>query len=264
MLRTDRVDMTRCPACADRRTLAEALVLTHPALSGRLGPERAVQVADGVLAGLALLGRPALLPSVSDIDLGLHVRHLSRVGSGLAWRVLATARHANPYPFAHVSLVDRGRLRSAYAGMLAEKIATSAPDVRLPPPTGEACLLCGVGGVVMPAGQVARLGGRGRAQREVWRELTAPSDALGGRPSPDPIVGQACPPCYDALDSVGSVGPSALERALVEHLRASGRTNEAVKVEAAISGGGLVGLVGWAVTEWEPNGEPWGHLRFSP
>lgn len=262
VLSTSRVEMTRCVGCADRRADADVLVASHPTLAGAHGPDKALGMAEGVLAALALLGRPPVAEEISDNDLGLLVRHLSLPGRSLAWRHQATRGQANPYPFAHVTLTARAQLRTAYAAMLAEQVAQQSPPVRLAPAVGEGCLLCGVDGVSMPAGQVQRHGGREVATIAVWRNLTAPTEALGGPSSPESITGQVCPPCSAALDSVGSVGPSALERALVAHLSRSGRTADAERVQAAISGGGLVGLVGWAglPAPRVANREPWAHL----
>lgn len=107
-------------------------------------------------------------------------------------------------------------------------MAASAPPVRLEPPEPDedsravpvpgGCLLCGVDAVTLPAAPVAVLGGREEAQREVWRPLSALPSSLGGI-GPDRLGGSVCPPCADALNWVRSVGPSALERALIEYLR---------------------------------------------
>lgn len=275
VLRTERVAMTRCADCAERLDTARALVATHPAMAARLGPDRAVEVAEGVLSALALLGVHALPITVSDAALGLHVRHLGRLGTLLGWRTVASTGWADPYPFAHVGMVDRQRLRSAYAGLLAERVASHAPPVRLTPPalgpvevavvvvTG-GCLVCGVDAVTLPATEVSRAGGPRLAARDVWRDLTVAPDALGGLPSPDRLAGHVCPACADALDAVGAVGPTAMERALLGYLDTAGRTDDARRLREALAGGTVTGLVGWGAlpSPRVPSGEPWGHVRL--
>lgn len=95
--------------------------------------------------------------------------------------------------------------------------------------------------MTLPAARVAVLDGREEAQQKVWQPLTAPSPASLGGSGPDRITGHVCPTCADALDWVGSVGPTSMRRALSEHLRATGRHEDAERLGL----GEVVGLVGW-------------------
>lgn len=137
----------------------------------------------------------------------------------------------------------------------------------MPVPGG--CLLCGVDAVTLPAARVAVLGGRRIAQQEVWRPFSASPSSLGGQ-GPDRLTGHVCPRCADALDWVGRTGPTAMKRALTEHLRATGRDEDADRLRM----GEVEGLVGWGTLAYAArrrgapapaaNGEPWAHILVRP
>lgn len=91
------------------------------------------------------------------------------------------------------------------------------------------------------AADVSALGGPKTARREVWRPLSAPTKALGGQASPQALAGHVCLSCASAIDHVGSIGPTALERSLAAHLRSVGRCDAAGKVAP----GDATGIVGW-------------------
>ena len=160
-------------------------------------------------------------------------------------------------------------------------MSLTAPPVRLPPPdplphrstvpTPGGCLLCGVGAVTIPAVQVRRHGGRAQAQRDLWRSITPPPLSLGGRGSPEALNGYACPACAEAISSAGSVGATAMERALLAHLGKSADPDQR-DVAERLRGQDLR-LIGWGALAHsairrgeEPpsaNEQPWGHLDIS-
>jgi hypothetical protein len=82
-------------------------------------------------------------------------------------------------------------------------------------------LICGLSVQTMPAIEVEQLG-RPAAARKLWKLTRTSTKALGGRPSPVMLVGHLCQVCDEAVTKTGSIGPSALERALVAHLTPSG------------------------------------------
>lgn len=142
---------------------------------------------------------------------------------------------------------QRGDLRSGYAALLKERVAASASSVCLAPPRPEpqgqdiaapgGCLFCGVAAVEVPAVQVARSGGREQAARGVWTSRRVSISSLG-RWGPEYVVGFTCPACSAAIETVGSVGPTSLERALMTYAdpASGGRVP---------NGDQLAGLVGW-------------------
>ena len=135
-----------------------------------------------------------------------------------------SVRTGNPFPFAHVRRGLRLRLRDGYAKVLRDRVASTAPPVRLsPPPIDDVpgsvrveggCLMCGVATVTVPTARVARLGDNHAAAGDVWR---ATSITVGA----DRLSGHLCPACAAAMDAVGAIGPTAVERALLAHLDAS-------------------------------------------
>jgi hypothetical protein len=81
----------------------------------------------------------------------------------------ADPQTCSPYPFAHLRIGQRSALRAAYATLLKERVAGTAPPVKvLPPPVTDwitganpliivegGCLLCGVGHQMVPVDVVA-------------------------------------------------------------------------------------------------------------
>lgn len=270
--------LTRCDDCQALHHRAQAVVDAHPGLSAQVGPELAVERVESVLVALGLLGQALPGADVADRDLGLHLRHLDLAGSSMAWQGRAVAERCNPYPFAHVRMSERRRLRAAYAGLLRERVALTAPPVKVPPPPLEGpgtatvpaeargCLFCGLGHLVLPAAQVQRLGGRAVVSRSMWTLVVTQTDALGGRPSPARIEGYLCPRCNDAVEEEGSVGPSSLSRALLDALAADDRPairekGERLRQEIDLD----VRPVGWGALAMceetvQPNNRPWSHI----
>ena len=281
-----RSEFGQCPACLARGEVADALLSAHPQVRARLGSIAREQVANA-LAALAILGHDLDASALSEEGLMSLLRHLTAEGSCARW----LARYApvlgadaypgtcNPYPWAHVRGVARLQLRGAYGAVLADRVARSGAPVLVSPPDLETasaaltltagCLLCGVGSVRLPAATVLSFGGRRSAARGVWLPLTTTPSSLGGPASPDRIAGFACPSCADAVDLEGAVGPTAMERALIAHLQATGREDDAT-VLASVD---VDGLAGWGALRFveqragrpplPPNAVPWGHVRLS-
>jgi hypothetical protein len=169
----------------------------------------------------------------------------------------------------------RVELRQAYASLLRERVARNAPAVPIPPPRvayltfeipiERGCLFCGVSHKMVPAVVVAREGLQSVA-RDLWTPKRTGTQRLGGQPSPQQLSGHLCRVCADAVEHVHSVGPSALERALVVAL--------VPEKLGRLSWGNLRvdGLIGWAVLvtrarqqnppapDPAPNSRSWEHL----
>lgn len=271
--------LTRCADCRALRDRARALLDAHPSARARLG-NIADERVESVLCALALLGVP-LPETITEADLSALLRHLARPGAAARWENGARPGMHAPRPWSHVRESARADLRAAYATLLRERLSAGSPDVILTPPTVRywepdvvvpgGCLLCGVRAVTVTAAQVARLGGREAAQGLAWQPVTAQPSALGGPRAPVRVAGHACPPCSEALASVGAVGPTALERALAAHLPDAAA--QRLRAALAQTVGTVPGLVGWGALVYaagrderpspEPNREPWGHLDLS-
>jgi hypothetical protein len=281
-----RTEFEQCPACLARLAVADALLDAYPHVRARLGSVASQQVGNA-LAALAILGHDLDASALSESGLTSLLRHLAEQGSMARWQARfspvlagdAVGGTCNPYPFAHVRGVARLHLREGYGAMLASRVSRSAGPAALAPPSpeaataavlvGSACLLCGVGSVILPAATVLSLGGRKAAARSVWRPLLSTPASLGGPGSAERIAGHTCPDCTDALDAEGAVGPSAMERALVAHLRATGREDEAT-VLASVD---VDGLAGWGAVAYlarrrgeaslSANRLAWEHVRLA-
>lgn len=275
--RVIRQEFTRCSDCARHRALAAAIVDAHPALAARLGGLVAVDQMESALVALAVLGRPHPDPAtLTPVELGRMLRFLTPEGAGVSWMARADVApgYALPVPFAHVEPADRTRLTVAWGALLSDRRHADAPPVRLAPPAltradlpsgvtpvNGGCLLCGVGAVEMSSQAVSRAGGRAAAAADVWTlRPVCDTRALGGR-GPQRLRGYTCPACTEAVNRAGALGPSAVDRAVVEVLglglhwgddRAMGR----------VPGWGA--LVSVALRRGHPtpapNGTPWAHL----
>lgn len=169
-----------------------------------------------------------------------------------------TKNRCSPRPWAHVTLGQRAALRSAYADVLRDRLALNEPPVALRCPT-RGCLLCGVRAVNRSAIEVARRGGREAAVAAVWRPLTVPPVALGGR-GPEPVNGHLCPDCAEVVEEVGAVGPTARGRAVVAHVRRVAGVAKADRLSAMLDDDFPPTLPGWGALHLAPNQEPWSHL----
>jgi hypothetical protein len=160
-----------------------------------------------------------------------------------------------------------------YAAVLRERVAASAPPVRLGPPASDAapgairveggCLVCGVAAVEVPAAQVARWGGRDAAAREVWRPVTLTHRA-------DRISGHVYPPCASGREGGRLVGAgrggAGLHQASGRHRpdpagsQAAGPDHRRQPAAAAPYGVAVAAAVTSGLAVPAPSEQPWGHL----
>lgn len=229
-----------CQACAGLHRRAAELVAEHPAIARRIGDtSNAVHRVECALYGLAVLSG-AEAATDATVELAAMLRHLTVPGAHARWvarftPIMATEARRNscsPYPWAHVGLAQRRALRLDYSTLLREQVARTAPPRRVPVPAPSvACLMCGVGAVLVSALDVAR-------DVPVWREKGS---------------GHLCPVCFSAVEYVGALGPTAMEQALVRHLTGGPSTRFGVVT--------LDGLQGWAALgTTRPNNTPWEHV----
>jgi hypothetical protein len=277
----------RCEACARRDALAHQLVADHRGLSRRFGidsAEHRLSCALDVLAILSLGSRPIRNPNpdtLSERQALALIRHLAIPGAACRWMSKfvpimsadADTSTCSPSAWSHVRLSQRRAIRDGYAKLLRERVAASAPAVKISPPPidkedisphNEApipagCLFCGAATQTMSAVGVEKLGGRSAAAREVWKLHKIASEQLGGRPSPMILVGHLCKICDASVSFVGAVGASSLERALTASLCPD------LIGKLAYGQLRLQGLQGWAVVAFEnaetsPNERRWEHL----
>jgi hypothetical protein len=255
------VDLSTCGTCRANADRIEQLLHEHPALRRARGPAGATRALQNVVTALGVLQQPAPAADVPDADLGALIHHLSEPGARLSWRFQATGGVA-PYRYSFVREDQLDAVRQAYGAYLHERTARSAPPARIPPPKGHGCMFCGVGVVLVTAATVARQG-RDLTMSRTWRDVHTTVTSLG-RDSPDRAVGCLCPTCSEAHDVVGSIGQTAMARALATHLREAGAAQVAWAVEDA-SKDNRIRLVGWgALPSGEPpNDRPWQHLDLS-
>lgn len=76
--------------------------------------------------------------------------------------------------------------------------------------------------------------------------------------TPHPAPGWPCPQCDDAVMVVRAIGATAMEKALADHLTASGQPDRAALVRTQ----GTEGLVGWGALRAASNGQPWDHIKL--
>lgn len=105
-------------------------------------------------------------------------------------------------PWAHVPREVKEALRGAYAEVLHRRVFASTDKDRPVPAEGppddtehRACLMCGLAKQVEPW--------RGPVHTKAFTK-------------PDAVTGYLCTACGDAAEAVGAVGPTALERAVME------------------------------------------------
>lgn len=265
-------EFATCDDCQARTRVAEQIVAKYPSLPARLGPAGAQQRVENALHGLAALG--AALPDPQSSSPAALRSLLARMGAigGVVWSgnyapvASMPAGRCAPRPWAGVSSSARLALRAAYAAVLADRVAESQPVRRIVPPApAVACLFCGAGHVERSAADVSAMDGLANAQRELWTAVGADSHALGGPSSPQPLTGYTCPPCSEAVERVGSVGQTAMERAMVAYLRSVDRGHDADVVAR-----GDVRVVAWGALAWSArrrnvtfgaNTSPWDHQR---
>ncbi len=262
-----KITVTMCAVCRDRRARAEQVAAAHRAWLSRRYRDQSLAVGElaRALDAAAMVGLDVPDdPSRAEVDALLH--HLATVGDDISWlsrfwpvaRADADVNSCAARPWSHVTPRQRRRARALAANVLAEGIAPGRPPQPVAPPYGHACLMCGVGSVKVPAGRVARLGGPKNAAQAMWRKVVVSPHSLrasgGGT-----IDGFVCPACAKAIDKAGgSIGPTALELALITAIDADLLADPRVKANRD----GLVGgIVGWAALRTKtPNDHPWQHM----
>ena len=238
--------VTRCAACRGRLDRARAAVDAFGAFAARLGSRSlVVERLEAVLAVEGVTGEAVRLESPRDLSTVLE--HLNVAGAAALWSARfspvqasdARLGVANAAPFAHVDDEVRQAARDGLAALLRSRLLRTGPvTVPLGPPVDSArrgCLLCGV------------------ATSTVWEALTASTRSLGGCPSAEPVEGDVCSACSDVLADVGSVGQTALRRALLQHLGMT-RTFALDQIEMTVLGWGAL------PDGTAPNSSPWAHV----
>jgi len=258
---------TRCVVCAGRRAHAEHLADTYR-VSRQLGPVVAHARMEAALVALLALRLPAPT-DLTKSELRALFGPFARAGLNIMWRTRADRAlgHSLPEPWAHLTPEDHQNLRNAYGAMLADRTAAGAPPVLVPPParTGPrgavvaagGCLMCGVGGVPVPALRV-RHDPDGAAE-DVWTEQGWKATMLGARRPLGSVYGHTCPACTSAIAEVNAPGKEAIDRAWFTHLN---RRDLIDRETTGIHGWGA--MVAVAASRGEappaPNPEPWAHL----
>lgn len=272
---------TACAECAPRHRLAEAIVAEFPALQGRYGTIAGAKLAAALLV-LEDRGKPMPDPDTLELAEVVHlIERLALAGSGLRFvnaegRPGRAARNA----WAHLDAAPDARTAAlgAWLHYWRDLQAAARPDVALSPPDRpapakalaitDACILCGVGAVLMPAAEVSRRGGAASAAVDVWpRVVTVSSLALDGPRMPEPIHGPLCRPCATAADQLGHIGPELRARMSAARLSELGRDEDAqlIRMGDALPAPAYGGLVARAhrhgTTAPAPNAPAarWGH-----
>lgn len=272
---------TACAECAPRHRLADAIVDKFPSLQGKYGTIAGAKLAAALLV-LQDRGKP--LPDLDHLELAavVHlVERLALAGSGLRF-VTSEGRpgRAARYPWAHLDATPDARSAALEAWLhhWADLQATARPDIALSPPErpepskslaiADACLLCGVGAVLLPAAEVSRRGGAASAALDVWpRTLSVTSHGLGGPRLGQPVHGPLCRDCCAAADQLGHVGPELRARLSAARLTELGRPEDAelVRLGDAVPAPAYGGLVARAHRQGSPRPAPnpptapWGH-----
>jgi hypothetical protein len=279
--------------CSDHRRIAELAseLIANPAhrsLRSRVGIDVAEYQVNCALDALSFVA-PDKVEHVAYIDpegLMSLIRHLASLGATSRWinrfypvmSEEANTATCSPYSWAHLMPGQRQTLRKAYADLLRERTSRSAPAVLIAPPRVTdignpasplvviqgGCLLCGVSHQKVSAAAVVRAPSRESVAAEVWMPKQVSTEQLGGRRSAQQLSGHLCRSCDDACSTTNSIGPTALERALVAALAPQG---------AGLLGYGQLdvkGLAGWGALvararqqgepDPRPNTEAWAHL----
>jgi hypothetical protein len=214
--RDTEIVLTRCSVCAERHERAESLLTAFPRVARSLGSRsHALNLVEAALGALDVLDvKAARIDALvgSEHGLRLLIQHLPTAGALARWSsrlVPITQLGADPaalssFAWGHVSPEEGQLLRDAYGALL--RARTDKP-IPVAPPEGGACLLCGVGTLVVL---------HSRAE-EVWGSpRRANVGTLGGKKSAERVTGHLCPPCAAAADSAGAIGPTALESSLLD------------------------------------------------
>lgn len=269
---TPAVTFSTCPTCADRTVTTARILRAHPTLAARLGPDYAHDQLMAALDAFAMLG--ASIPADDMMRDAVLTRYvvdsMAVVGGAAQWTSAYHAREVTTdqcaaVPFAAATAEMRAAARARIGGVLAYRVATTAPAVPLPAPDRRPCMFCGVATVEVPAHHVVVLGGRDRARDAVWFPRTATLHTLGRSSAGairERIDGHLCRPCGRAASAVGSLGVAAMARALGEHLRGTGRDDAARALDLAVREESLTGLFGHGAVGGGANSTPWAHVHL--
>lgn len=269
---TPAVTFSTCPDCADRTVKTARILRAHPALAARLGPAHAHDQLTAALDAFAMIG--ASVPADDMMRDAVLTRYvvdsMAVVGGAAQWTSAYRAREVTAdqcaaVPFAAATAEMRAAARVRVGGVLAYRVATTAPAVPLPAPDRRPCMFCGVAAVEVPAHHVVVLGGRDDARDAVWTQRTASLHTLGrssAAGSREQIDGYLCRPCGRAAEHVGALGMGAMARALGEHLRGTGQEEAARALDLAAREETLTGLAGHAAIGGGANNTPWAHVHL--
>lgn len=252
----DALEFTRCPECIDRHARAEEMAHRLPRLAAVVGNKVAETLALA-LDVYAAIDRPTPDTERMDYaDAAMMARELAFVGNGAQYAATATEGTAAGAPWRHLSHDKRQHLRAAYARLLARRVAVNAPPVTMPCPNGRGCLMCGVNALTVPAFHVHDLGGVDGATRRLWHPLNASGGALGGGAAAAWHHGHVCPGCARAIEDAGAVGPAALARSYVAHLKGEGKDTFGIDPNETL----FDGLTAHVVTGRAPSATRWEHV----
>lgn len=278
--RPAEVRFLRCRECQDLTDMAAEAIAQLPSLSARLGEHSAIHQLASSLLALTVLGQE--LPTREQLADRATVRaliHHLNIGAAARWvgqyaPVLTRSTKActeERWEYLEDDLL--ANLRTAYAGLLAERVARVAPPLKLAPPAApdadlaRGCLYCGVALLAVDGTEVVRVGGQETARTMAWRPISVATPSCIGAPiSPEPVKGWLCPRCALAIDEAGVVGQSSMEKALRQHLKDAKRSGDL----ASIAGSELDVITSWAGLVLRQrrrnrptppaNAQPWGHL----
>lgn len=253
------IPATRCDSCWWVRHSALDSLSAHPALRQALGSaEHALYLLEAALDGLEVIEvtDPHTIDryTASALTLRRLINELALPGAMCQWirrarggrGGLALGTRPNRDRWDHVSDDLRASLTRGHVALFRDSLGkpkrVGLTDNRGRP---SGCMLCGVAEVETLPSEVD----------SAWVGMSADSATIGGRPRVDAIEGAVCPVCGAAIDWAGGVGPTAMERSVLVHLRAVG----VMGIE------GVDGLRAWAVIPGlHPNAEPWQHVDLSP
>ncbi|HEU5025239.1 MAG TPA: hypothetical protein VFV01_10005 [Spirillospora sp.] len=234
--------LARCPSCAPRVNLASRLLSGRRDVLHRRGTVARDHLIDA-LCGLAVVGGANAPTEASDPERLIQEFAAGGMASRWAGRAADHPGECASAPWAHVPGEVRADLRGAAGRLLAERMAAGSPPITLAPPYGGGCSMCGLNGVRLSAGEVARLGGLDAARASVWTTRGGP----------------LCRPCADAVERAGSNGPTAVERAYLSSGYASG-PGGVNALRRRIEDGELT-VLPWSGSGAAPSSTPWAHMR---
>lgn len=245
--------LSRCAACAQRRERAQALLAAFPAVAHRQGSaDVALWRAEAALAVPDALG--VALPDIRDARaLALLLARL--MGPGVTTRYtgyLAPQSRADgqatgpqaaaPERWGHLDPERRAELRTAFTDYLRLRIETPRP---VPHPDGGGCAMCGVGSYTTLPSRAA----------SAWTKHDVRAAALGGRSRDGRGEVYVCGVCQQAVSEAGSLGPTAMSRAVFRAVGAGLGAQARVEIKPT----GFAALPAGTPA----NDAPWQHLDLA-